>query len=360
MKKWIPMLFSMAGVGFAQHDGPASPPASQTAEQVYKNIVALKGVPADQVIPAMQFISAALGGDCGMCHVQGHFDLDDKPAKKTARAMITMTLDINKNAFGGRMQVSCYTCHKGGEHPVAVPPVMESDVAPKPESHPAASAGAPTADDLVAKYIAAAGGADAIRKITSRVMTGKILVMGSETPIQLYTKAPNKRVSVTHSPNGDSFTAYDGSAGGWMGSTGRPARAMSAADSESASMDAEFYLPLRIKEMFTQVRRGRPEEINGAMCEVLTGTRQGRTPVRLYFDQKTGLLARMVRYTETPVGRNPVQIDYADYRESDGVKIPFRWTLSRTNGRFTIQIDEVKNNVPIDDAKFAKPAGSVP
>jgi photosynthetic reaction center cytochrome c subunit len=107
------------------------------------------------------------------------------------------------------------------------------------------------------------------------------------------------------------------------------------------------------------VRRGRPEEIGGAMCEVLNGTRQGRPTVRLYFDQKTGLLVRMVRYTDTPVGRNPVQIDYADYREADGAKIPFRWTLARTNGRFTIQIDDVKSNVPIDDAKFVKPGGVV-
>jgi hypothetical protein len=134
---------------------------------------------------------------------------------------------------------------------------------------------------------------------------------------------------------------------------------MSGLESESAGLDAEFYLPLRLKEIFTQVRRGRPEEVGGAMCEVLNGTRQGRPPVRLYFDQKSGLLVRMIRYTETPVGRNPVQIDYADYRETDGVKIPFRWTLGRTNGRFTIQIDDVKNNAPIDDSKFAKPAGEV-
>jgi len=81
--------------------------------------------------------------------------------------------------------------------------------------------------------------------------------------------------------------------------------------------------------------------------------------VRLYFDQQSGLLIRMVRYAETPVGRNPTQIDYADYREAGGAKIPFRWTLSRTNGRFTIQIAEAKVNVPVDDARFAKPAGDV-
>ena len=67
----------------------------------------------------------------------------------------------------------------------------------------------------------------------------------------------------------------------------------------------------------------------------------------------------MVRLAETPVGRNPTQIDYADYRDVNGVKIPFRWTLSRPNGRFTIQIADVKVNADIADARFAKPDGEV-
>jgi len=142
-----------------------------------------------------------------------------------------------------------------------------------------------------------------------------------------------------------------------MGSPAR-AREMSAAESESAGLDAEFYFPLRIKEIFTQARRGRPEEVGGVMCETLNASGPKEPPVRLYFDPKDGLLVRMVRYAETPVGRNPVQIDYADYREADGVKIPFRWTLARTNGRFTIQIDSVKSNVPIDDARFSRPTGA--
>jgi hypothetical protein len=360
MKTLIATFVAMAAFAAAQHDGSGPTGLdSKTADQVYKNVIALKGTPADQLVPAMQFITAALGVDCGTCHVQGKPEADDKPAKKAAREMISMTLAINKNSFNGRAQVTCYSCHRGSERPVAVPPVLESDPAPHAEARPAPSANpAPTADDIIAKYVAAAGGADAIKKVTTRVMTGKILVAGGSTPIQLFTAAPNKRVSITHNANGDSYTAFDGAAG-WMGSTGRPAREMSPAESESAGLDAEFYLPLRIKEIFTQVRRGRPEEIAGTMCEVLNAARQGRPPVRLYFDQKTGLLARMVRFTDTPIGRNPVQIDYADYREADGVKIPFRWTLARTNGRFTIQIDEVKSNTPLDDAKFAKPAGSV-
>jgi hypothetical protein len=186
-------------------------------------------------------------------------------------------------------------------------------------------------------------------------MTGTIQTGGSETPIELFTKAPNKRISIS---NGQSFTAFDGTAG-WMGSTGRPAREMSATESEAAGLDAEFALALRLKEIFPQLRRGRPETIGGVECEVLNATRPGRPPVRLYFDKNSGLLLRLVRYAETPVGRNATQIDYADYREIDGVKSPFRWTLSRPNGRFTIQVKEAKNNVAIEDAKFVKPSGEV-
>ena len=85
--------------------------------------------------------------------------------------------------------------------------------------------------------------------------------------------------------------------------------------------------------------------------------RDGLPPVRLFFDATTGLLSRMVRYAQTPVGRNPTQIDCADYREVDGIKIPFRWTPSRPNGHFTIQLQEVNQNVPLEDAKFSEPVG---
>jgi photosynthetic reaction center cytochrome c subunit len=141
-----------------------------------------------------------------------------------------------------------------------------------------------------------------------------------------------------------------------MGNSGRPARDMSAPESAASSLDAEFYLALRVKNMFQQVRRGRPETINGVECETLNASAPGLPAVRLYFDKKSGLLQRMIRFADTPVGRNPTQIDYADYREADGVKIPYRWTLSRPNGRFTIQIKDVQSNAPVDDAKFAKSA----
>jgi photosynthetic reaction center cytochrome c subunit len=333
--------------------------ASKMAEETFKNITQLKGTPADQLVPAMQFISASLGVECNFCHVQGKMDLDDKGPKKTAREMMAMTAAINKNAFGGRQQVTCYSCHHGSSHPANMAPVLESDAPAHTEAKTAPPAAtAPTVDEIAEKYVTAVGGAEAIHKITSRTLKGTILAGGNDTPIEVITKAPNKRISISHTANGESYTAFDGTAG-WLGNTGRPAREMSVAESGAAGLDAEFYLALRLKELFPQLRRGRPEEVAGVQCETLIGTGPGYPPVRLYFDKNSGLLLRMVRYAETPLGRNPTQIDYADYRDADGVKIPFRWTLSRPNGRFTIQIKDAKSNVPVDDDRFAKPAAEV-
>ena len=212
-------------------------------------------------------------------------------------------------------------------------------------------------DQILERWVTAVGGAYAMHKVTSRAMKGVQSACGRETPIEVLTKAPNKRVTIVHSPNGESFTAFDGTAG-WMGNTGRPAREMSAAESAAYAVDSAFYLPLQIKEMYPQLRRGRPETVNGVECEVLNGTAPGKPAVRLYFDKSTGLLTRLMRFADTPLGRMPTQIDYADYK-SLNVMIPLRWTLSRPNGRFTIRIQDVQMNTAIDDARFAKPAGEV-
>ena len=331
---WIASAMAAVAV-FAPQVGHAQP-----AEQVYKNITHLKGTPADQLVPAMQFISTSLGVTCAYCHVDGKPEADDKPRKKTAREMMAMVIALNKDRFNGRQTVTCYTCHRGVESPVNIPPVLESDTPAVPPAPPGANAIPATADQIAAKYLEAVGGADAVRKITTRVMKGAVIVAGSQTPIDLYTKAPNKRVSISHGQNSNSYTAFDGTAG-WLGSTGRPARDMSAQESWASSLDAEFALALRLKEIFPQLRRGRPEQINGVDCVVLNATAQGKPPVRLWFDASSGLLVRMLRSADTSMGRLPTQIDYADYREVDGVKVPFRWTLSRVNGRFTIQLSEV-------------------
>jgi len=349
----------------APQPGAASQAAAapQLAEAKFKNIQALKGIPADQVIPAMQFISNSLGVECEYCHVRNAFDKDDKEKKKTARKMIQMEFAINKDNFDGHTQVTCNTCHRGAEQPAGVPMVAENDVPRMPMppgpntpgvgSAPAVPAG-PPADQILEKYLQAVGGAEALNKISSRVEKGTITFGEFHNPIEVYAKAPDKRLSVSHMQNGESITAFDGHVG-WLGNTGRPPHEMVGAEIDAVRLDADFYFPIHVKQLFTQFRVRPAEKIGDREAYAVFGLKQGQPPVRLYFDEESGLLVRLVRYAETPLGRNPTQIDYADYRDVDGVKIPFRWTLSRPNGRFTIQVDSVQQNVPIDDAKFAEP-----
>jgi len=102
------------------------------------------------------------------------------------------------------------------------------------------------------------------------------------------------------------------------------------------------------------------ELLDGKQAYVVLGMREGQLPVELYFDEESGLLLRMQRYTETPVGRNPTQIEFADYRSEGGVKTPFRWTVARPNGRFTIQIEQMQQSIPIEEKRFAKPTVAPP
>src|SRR5215831_4242582 len=155
-------------------------------------------------------------------------------------------------------------------------------------------------------------------------------------------------------PGGDSITAYDGK-GGWLAFPGRPTRDMTPSESASARLDADLHFATDLKQIFTDLRPAAPAKIGDRDTYVLVAMSKGQPPVKLYFDQQSGLLVRMLRFSDSPLGLNPVEIDYADYRDVEGVKTPFRWTLTRTSGAFTIEIDSVQQNVSIDDRKFARP-----
>src|SRR5690242_5348517 len=143
-------------------------------EQVAKNIQVLQGMPASQLLPVMHLMRTALGVRCDYCHIaeNGKFQLDDKPAKQTARKMIQMTFAINKANFNRETEVTCNSCHRGSTRPVGTPAIGQAAFANTTNSDPAPPKVAekpPTADDIFNKYIAAVGGEAAVRKIETRV-----------------------------------------------------------------------------------------------------------------------------------------------------------------------------------------------
>lgn len=363
----LALTFAVAHAQSAAPAGAQAAPTVMTAgkDPQFKNIQVLKDLPSDQLLSAMQFITVSLGVQCSACHVQvnGQWadEKDDKQMKLAARHMMQMQMDINKNNFNGNRQVTCNTCHRGSEHPVGTPEILTTEGERARPAPPAAAAPAtpPTADQVFSKYIDAIGGEAAVAKVTTRVEKGNTIVGENKTPIELYLKAPNKRVSISHGQNGDSITAFDGTAG-WQGGGRGVARAMAPTDSMSAMIDAALPFPTNLKTLFQQPRV-RTDKIDDKEYYVVSGRGPG-TPaqVRLYFDEQTGLLVRVVRLNDAGLGNMPVQVDYTDYRDADGIKIPFKWTLSRPQGRFSIQVDSVQQNVPVDDTKFVKPAAPAP
>jgi photosynthetic reaction center cytochrome c subunit len=363
MRKHFPVLISASLVTFAVFcvlaaaRGQNPPPqGAKTAAQEFKNIQVLKDIPSDQLIPAMQFISASLGVDCEYCHVEHARDKDDKKPKLAARKMIEMMLTINQENFEGHREVTCYSCHRGAAKPISVPVISAEEK--MPETVPDKSVDKstfPKPETLLDKYLAAVGGPDALKKITSRVQKGFIVAFGNQKmPIDIYSKAPNMRVSTVHSKDMDSVTAYSGKIG-WMSMRGT-VHPMNTQESEGAQMDADLSLPAHLSAMFSRLDLEQDEKVDGHATWLVIGHREGKPSVKLYFDRQSGLLLRLVRYTDSPLGLNPLQIDFANYRDSGGVKIPFRWTQSRPGNRFTIQIESSEQNVPIDDSKFAPPS----
>jgi photosynthetic reaction center cytochrome c subunit len=368
-----------AKIKAAMDDKPAAdPPAPQssagesgkTAEQVYKNIQILKGVPAGQVIPAMQFITASLGVECSYCHVENHFDKDDKKPKKVARDMMQMMFALNKDNFEGHREVTCYSCHHGAPNPLTIPLVggesQPTSIATGASSAAAnAPAGAevaapklpsnlPTVSQLLENYVRALGGSAALEKITTRVEKGSTTFRGQSLSVDIFTQAPDKQSIVRHSPSGDNVTTFDGHSG-WTSAPGRPPREMHDADLAAARVDADLQFPLHIQQIFPDLRLEYPEKIADRDAYLLVAIREGQPPVRLYFDEQSGLLIRTIRYAETPLGRNPTQIDYADYRDADGVQVPFRITTSQPGNSSAIQFETVQQNAAIDPAQFTKP-----
>jgi len=346
----------------AQNPQQAAPPsdaptsgAPKTASQQFKNMQILKDVPADQIIPAMQFITASLGVDCEYCHVEHAFDKDDKKPKVTARKMMEMMITINQENFEGHRDVTCYTCHQGSAKPVSIPVISAKEKSPgMMEGGSITASGNPAPESLLDKYLAALGGADALKKVTSRVAKGTVTAFGDQhMPVELFAKAPDKRVSVMHMKEGESVTAYNGKVG-WLSVPGR-VHIMNLQESFGARMDADLAFAENVKSLYAKWETLPGEKIDGHDTWLVIGHKEGSPPLKLFFDQKSDLLLRLIRYIDSPLGYNPTQIDYADYRGVDNVKTPYRWTVARPGNRFTIQLEQLQQNVPVDDAKFVPP-----
>src|SRR5437870_4850082 len=341
----------------------------QMADEVFKNVQVLKGLPIDEFMDTMGMISSALGLNCLDCHTS---DADkswerfaaDTTMKQTSRKMIQMVNALNKDNFRGVRAVTCYTCHRGDLRPKVVPSLIVQYSAPSDDPNeveiPPDSKGSP--DAVFNKYLGAIGGTQALSRFKS--YTAKGTYVGFDThhtmvPVEIFAKAPNQKTYIIHGAFGDKTWVYDGKSA-WAASVDKPVPLLDlhAGNLEGLKVEALVSFPQGLKANFANWRVT-STSIDDKDVTVLQGTNPRQPPVNLYFDDK-GFLVRLVRFVDTAIGRIPTQLDYADYRDVAGIKMPFKITSTWTDGQATVELTDVQANVNIDAAKFARPAPAKP
>jgi photosynthetic reaction center cytochrome c subunit len=344
----------------------------QLSEEAFKNIQVLRGIPVNEFMGTMGFFAASLSMNCTDCHVTesaGNWDryADDTPLKNTARRMVVMMNAINRADFGNTRLVTCYTCHRGVQHPEVTPSLAEQNGDPPPEDPdkveviPGAAESPAAAAQIIDKFLQAVGGAQQLAKLNS--FTAKGTYSGFDTdfkkvPVEIFAKAPGQRTTTAHLSGGDNTTTYDGREA-WIASADRPVPLimLTGGDLDGAKLDADLSFPAQIKQDLSKLRVGFPPlKIGDRDVQVVDGTAPGGTRVKLYFDKNSGLLVRQARFANTAVGLTPLHIEYSDYRAVAGVKMPFHWTVTWVDGQSTTELSDVQPNAPVGTAKFAKPA----
>ncbi|MDP9112671.1 MAG: c-type cytochrome [Acidobacteriota bacterium] len=362
---------------------PSPQPAPvKTAEQQYKNIKVLTGLRADQINITMHGISAELGVECVHCHVWEEWDKDVKPRKEVARRMITMVRDMNKTYFGGANVVTCYTCHRGNPRPVgtatlpdtlglrglteAAPPLPVEE---KPRTRPSY----PSAEAIISKYVEALGGEAAIRNVTSRVIRARRdlpTAPAGLTPVladvEIYQQAPNLNIMISKAEKFTLSEGFDGEVA-WTRSATGVLNNLPEPEQQRAKRRSDFYESLNLAKNYDRMQVAGIEKVNGHDAYVVIATPRGDTAERLYFDVNTGLLLRRWWSLPTLLSAYPYQIDFDDYRKTkSGVLVPFVTRMLPAGPRLeavstsTLQIIEVRDNVPIEAGKFARPESKAP
>jgi photosynthetic reaction center cytochrome c subunit len=366
-----------AGAGAPGRSGQAGPTSTtpgsqgpQLAGQAFKNVQALKDISVDDFMLTMGIMTSSLGFDCADCHEGAGTDkvnwAADTPRKVTARRMVNMVTAINRDYFGGRQLVTCWACHRNRDRPLVTPlfdivygmPSLEQD-----DLVLASSAGVPKPDVIIDKYLQAIGGAQRLSTMTSYAAVGTSVGFGGfggGGRVEIFGKAPDHRSTIIKFPDAPgrdaSVRSFDGNVG-WIKTplSVLGEYQLTGSELDGARLDAELAFPGQINQVLKNMRTLDSETIDGKDCDVVQADGQRRMFITLFFERSTGYLIRSIRYGPSPIGRIPTQVDYSDYRDVNGIKMPFRFTFTWLDGRDAFQLSQIQANVPIDSARFGRP-----
>ncbi len=325
----------------------------ETAGQKFKSIQVLNDMPADQMGKVMNMMSASLGVDCKFCHTSndGDYEKEGVKHKDTARKMIQMVFDLNKTHFEGRPEINCNTCHNGKPRPASNFPLGGSTFRDVRLSHPPKT---PSADEVIARYLRALGGPDKLTARRTRLIKanriepdGKIsatetirLSGGSYRSDTAYGK-----YIVTELFSNDSGRKFGGSS----------EIELKPDEAEHIRREGELFYPLNFKSIYPKMEFLSLEKINGRDTYVFAVTTDGGLREKVAFDTKTGLLMRRSSSAPTVFGDFVYKVEYSDYREAGGIKMPFTTHYAVPNISWTRKITSVKYVATMSSQLFDLP-----
>ena len=357
-------VISIAFCAAAATSAGAQTPASAGATR--PNLRVLQALPESQLFPLMNLLADSLGVRCDYCHVQVAPDLtrtpwnvggwawdrDDKPQKRTARDMMRMVIDLNGGSFKGASRVTCYTCHRGSTQPARtapLPPAAGSATTP-------AALPLPSADRVWTKYLSAVGQVDSTARGTGTIISGwDDRPEGRYGKVEIVVAGTDRYRATVTTPDSTTSQGLDGDVA-WLATNDRIQR-LSAGDVERLRRIAMRYWPVKQRPANLQVLR--VERIVDRDVYVATASIDPITTWTLYFDAVTGLLRREMTTRETMLLPLQDQVDYDDYRDVDGVQLPFRVQTSDGAPYSTVTRTflQIRRNVAVDAALFRPPAG---
>jgi hypothetical protein len=330
------------------------------------NLRVLQTLPEAQLFPVMNLVATSLGVRCDFCHVQESPNLartpsnmggwawarDDKAPKRKAREMMQMVVELNANRFRGEHKVTCFTCHNGSTQPARLPPLPPARAG---SFKTAAPTPLPSVDRVWTNYINAVGDTGRAAPGTGTIYSGwNDRPEGRYGKVEIVVTADRYRITVS---SGDTTISQglDGE-GAWVFANGGLQRFSDPSNVAAMRRTAMRYRPLKDRPANLQVVGvGR---VAGRDVFVATARIDSITTWTAYFDAVTGLLRREGRITETPLLPLQEQVDYDDYRQVNGVQLPFqvRWTDGAAYSLVTRNFTQIRHNVPVDEALLRPPS----
>jgi Photosynthetic reaction centre cytochrome C subunit len=329
----------------------------ETAGQKFKSIKVLNDMPADQMGKVMNMMSASLGVNCAFCHTSGDGDYEKEgnEHKDIARKMLKMTFDLNKNYFDGRPEINCNSCHNGKSHPQPSFPLIPAKVA---EERPKQPEKKPTIEEILTKYETALGGKTNLAKVTSRQIKAQRIEPDNKTieAEELWQKGDKLSIQTTYPSKeyGDyiSKEIFDGTNAVKFGNSSKIE--LKADEVEQIKRDAQFFANPNLKPIYAKLEVRAFDKLDGKDVWFVLATTTDNKRERLFFDASTGLLVRRSASTQTVLGNHVFQVDYQDYKDFGGVKLPTTMKYAMPQIYWTRKILDVKNNVIVDDKVFIK------